>query len=63
MSEGAGSEDILRLGTVVDGNFVAVGMLVRYTTGEFPPAVEVVNVWLISGAGVINSSGRKRTGN
>lgn len=63
MAEGAGSEDAIRICTVVDGDFVAVGMLVRYTTGEFPPAVEVVNVWLISGAGVINSSGRKRTGN
>jgi hypothetical protein len=62
VAEGAGSEDIVRIGTVVDGDLVAVGMLVRYTTGEFPPAVEVVNDWLIGGVGVINPSGPKANG-
>jgi len=37
-------------------------MLVRYTTGGFPPVVEVVNDWLISGASVINPSGPKENG-
>jgi hypothetical protein len=62
VAEGAGSEDIVRIGTVVDGDFVAVGILVRYTSSEFPPAVEVMNDWLISGASVINLSGPKANG-
>jgi hypothetical protein len=37
-------------------------MLVRYATGEFCPAVELVTDWFISGAGVLNPSGPKANG-
>jgi hypothetical protein len=59
VAEGAGSEDIVRTGTVIDGDCVAVGMLDRYATDEFPPAAEIVTDWFISGAGIINPSSPK----
>lgn len=37
-------------------------MLVRYATGEFCPAVELVTDWFISGAGVLNPSDPKANG-